>query len=537
MKSFFKKIFNIIFIKHKISIFKFTVLFSLLSILFNINFITKVYSITDSILYIFGTVFVLFLLFLIFYSLLFHKYTTKFFTILFLSINVGAVYFINTYNISIDYVMVINVLETNSKEAFELFNFTFLSYILFFIILPSIYLIKYVDIEYDSNLRLYIKKLITIILSFVLIFMVVFFNYKHLSSNVRQNRNLRNDIIPLNYINSIVKIVKIKTKSMEFKDLTADVIMENNNNKKNIMIFIVGEAARAKNFSLGGYEINTNEPLNGQDFIYFNNVESCGTSTAVSVPCMFSVYERKDFKMEYKNSVSNLLDFMKKAGFYTIWIDNNSDCKGVCNRADEVVNLARIPECSARICYDEEMLYDIENKIKNINKDNIVIFLHQMGSHGPAYYLRYPDGFEKFAPVCKSGYFDDCSNEEVINTYNNTIYYTSYFINATINILKEIKDYNTFMLYVSDHGQSLGENGIFLHGTPYLIAPKEQKQVPMILWFSNDFKKNYKINEDCIKNKTDLTHDNLFHSILGIYKINTQYYNKNLDIFNNCYIQ
>ena len=366
MKEYIKKIFNNIFKKHSISIQKFTILFSAISILFNINFITKVYSVAESILCIFSTIFVLFLLFLIFYSLLFHKYTTKFFTILFLSVNVGAVYFINTYNISIDYVMVINVLETNSKEAFELFNFTFLSYVLFFVILPSIYLIKYVDIEYDPNLRLYIKKLITIILSFVLIFMVVFFNYKHLSSNVRQNRNLRNDIIPLNYINSIVKIVKIKTKSMEFKDLTADVIMENNNNKKNIMIFIVGEAARAKNFSLGGYEINTNEPLNGQDFIYFNNVESCGTSTAVSVPCMFSVYERKDFKMEYKNSVSNLLDFMKKAGFYTVWIDNNSDCKGVCNRADEVVNLARIPECSARICYDEEMLYDIENKTERI---------------------------------------------------------------------------------------------------------------------------------------------------------------------------
>ena len=228
---------------------------------------------------------------------------------------------------------------------------------------------------------------------------------------------------------------------------------------------------------------------------------------------------------------------MKKAGFYTIWIDNNSDCKGVCNRADEVINLARIPECDARTCYDEEMLYDIENKIKNINKENIVIFLHQMGSHGPAYYLRYPEKFEKFSPVCKSGYFDDCSNEEIINTYNNTIYYTSYFIDATINILKEMNDYNTFMLYVSDHGQSLGENGIFLHGTPYLFAPKEQKQVPMILWFSNDFKKNYKINEECIKNKTNLSHDNLFHSVLGIYKINTKYYNKDLDIFNNCYIQ
>ena len=536
MKEYIKKIFNNIFKKHNISIQKFTILFSVISILFNINFITKVYNIYESGLCIFGTIFVLFLLFLIFYSLLFHKYTTKFFTILFLSINVGAVYFINTYNISIDYVMVINVLETNSKEAFELFNFTFLSYVLFFVILPSIYLIKYVNIEYDNKSKLYIKKLITVISSTILILIIVFLNYKKISSGIRENRYLRNDLVPFNYMNSIVKIISIKNKSTDFKDLTNDVLMENEN-KKNIMIFIVGEAARAKNFSLGGYEINTNEPLNSQDFIYFNNVESCGTSTAVSVPCMFSVYERKDFKMEYKTAISNLLDFMKKAGFYTIWIDNNSDCKGVCNRADEVINLAKMPECQTRVCYDEEMLYDIENKINNINKDNIVIFLHQIGSHGPAYYLRYPEKFEKFSPVCKSGYFDDCSDDEIINAYNNTIYYTSYFINTTINILKDIKDYNTFMLYVSDHGQSLGENGIFLHGTPYVIAPKEQKQVPMILWFSDDFKKNYKIDENCIKNKTNLSHDNLFHSILGIYKINTQYYNKDLDMFNNCYIQ
>lgn len=536
MVNYIKNLFSKIFDTHAISLQKFTLLYSAISILFNINFIVKVYNINESFGYVFGCIIVLFLSFLVFYSLIFHKYTTKFFAVLFLFINVGVTYFIKTYNVSIDYVMIINVLETNSKETFELFNLNFLSYILFFAILPTIYLIKYINIEYDKGLTLYLKKLINIVLSVILTFAFMFLNYKSLSSNVREHRYLRNDIVPVNYINSIVKTIKIKTKKISFNDLTHDIKADSLKGK-NIMIFIVGEAARSKNFSLGGYKFDTNEPLKGQDILYFDNVESCGTSTAVSVPCMFSVYRRKNFKIEYKNTASNLLDFMKKAGFYTLWIDNNSDCKGVCERADKVVNLSKIPECDARICYDEEMLYDLEDEIYNINKDNIAIFLHQAGSHGPAYYLRYPENFERFSPVCKSVYFDDCKDEEIINAYNNTIYYTSYFINTTIDLLKEIENYNTFMFYISDHGQSLGENGIFLHGTPYLVAPKEQKHVPMILWFSDNFKKNYKINEECIKSKNNLSHDNIFHSILGIYKINTKYYDEKLDIFNNCYIE
>lgn len=542
--NFFK---NIKKINIEISLCKFTIFYSIFLIFFNLGFLKEVYTITKSIGYTIGACFVIYFIFLFFNAIIFNKYTAKFTSIIILLINAPVLYFMNAYNVLIDKVMILNVLETNSSETTELLNLKFLIYMFFLGIIPSFFILKNTTIKYKTFLKEVLYKFLILFISLISIVFLLLINYKDTSSYARNNKALKYKIIPINYISSTNSIIhkKIHNKfTATFTTLTDDMIITkniNNNDKKNIVIFIVGEAARANNFSLNGYGKNTNEYLEKENILYFNNVRSCGTATAISVPCMFSHFERKKFNVEEKNDYENLTDFLQKAGFYLMWLDNNSDCKGVCNRIEDSINYTKKENinkyCNGQDeCFDEVMLENLQEKIDNTKSKNIAIFLHQKGSHGPAYYLRYPKNFEKFKPVCKSENFSKCDNAEIVNAYDNTINYTSYFINKSIDFLKQNENYNSMLFYVSDHGQSLGEKGVYLHGAPYFIAPDEQTNIPMIMWFSNSFKNDFNIDENCLLNKKNskFSHDNVFHSFLGLFNIETKYYNSELDIFNNC---
>ena len=527
-----------------INIIWFVFLYSLFSLIaFNFKFFNLVYKIDNSIL----ALSISFIVFLCIYNaifiLTFQRKLTKFLSILLLLINASILYFMNTYDAVIDKVMLLNVQETNVGETLELLNTVFISYLFIFAVIPSIFIIK-INIIYPTWKKEILYRFISLILSFIIVITTILICYKGLSSTIRQNKRLKHIIIPFNYFDATFGLIQkqIKSNSYTFQDITTDVKYNNVSNKKNLVIFVVGEASRNKNWSLSGYEVNTNKYLEKQDLIYFNNFFSCGTSTAISVPCIFSHLSRKDFDIDMRNAYSNLLDFLKKANFNILWRENNSDCKGVCARIKTdnfTKNKIHKTLCNSRECFDEVMIDDLQNKINNneFNAENNFIVLHQKGSHGPAYYLRYPENFEEYSPSCDSEYFNKCSNEEIINAYNNTINYTSYFLNKTIEILQQNqKKYNVALIYVSDHGQSLGEKGMYLHGTPYKFAPDEQKHVPFFMWFSNDFKKDFNINTVCLENKKsqELTHDNIFHSVLGLFNIQTQYYKKELDLFSSC---
>lgn len=529
----------------KININLYIILYTIFTILlFNFGVLKTTLSLSGSFSLTISFLFILIFLFNVIFTLTFYKKTTKFLSILLLIINAVILYFMNAYNVSIDRTMLINALETNVGETMELLNLKFLLYLVIFAFIPSFFIFN-VDITYKNKLKSFLHRSLIIFFSVVITLSIVFLNYKQVSSFARSNKNLKYKVIPLNYLSSLSSLINrsIKAKNVAFQDLTNDVIIENNfvNDKKNILIFIVGEAARSVEFSLNNYDRNTNEPLKDKDLISYNNFYSCGTATAISVPCMFSSFERSKFNLNHKNNFSNLFDFLSKAKIYSYWRDNNSDCKGVCNRIDNdnVVKNKVDGICKDGECYDEILIYDLDEKIKNLKNQNNVLVLHQKGSHGPAYYLRYPQNFEKFKPVCKTEMFDKCSIKEIKNAYDNTIYYTSYIINKTIETLQKYEnDYNVALIYVSDHGQSLGENGLFLHGAPYKFAPDEQKHIPFIMWLSNNFIDNFKINKECLKLQKNekFSHDNLFHSILGLFNIKTKYYNEKLDLFKNCRI-
>lgn len=254
--------------------------------------------------------------------------------------------------------------------------------------------------------------------------------------------------------------------------------------------------------------------------------------TAVSLPCMFSVYNRKGFNVDDAAYTQNLLDIMQTAGYNIEWIDNDNGCKGVCNR---VPTENVFSKCEGGICYDDILLKKLAQKVKNI-KHNTVLVLHMIGSHGPAYYERYPEKFARFQPDCRTSDIQSCSKEEIVNTYNNTIVYSDYILASAIEILKKnpSQKRDDSLIYISDHGESLGENNTYLHGLPYAFAPETQTQVPMLFWLSKNMKKE--INSQCLQEKALVQHsqDNFFHTVLGMADVQSSLYRQDMDITAGC---
>jgi lipid A ethanolaminephosphotransferase len=294
---------------------------------------------------------------------------------------------------------------------------------------------------------------------------------------------------------------------------------------------VVGETARADRFSLNGYERRTNPLLARLGVISFTDFSSCGTSTAISVPCMFDIHERENFSSSESAATENALDVLRHAGVTVLWRDNNSNSKGVADRIaiEDFHSPETNPVCDTE-CRDVGMLSGLREYIDRQQSGDILIVLHQMGSHGPAYFKRYPDEFHVFVPTCDTKQLDDCSESEIGNAYDNSILYTDYFLSQVIELLRSYDDrFETVMLYASDHGESLGESGIYLHGLPYWLAPDAQTRVPVILWFGRNY---HDVDVAAMRQLRDepLSHDNLFHTLLGLFEIDSGVYDGNLDL-------
>jgi lipid A ethanolaminephosphotransferase len=317
--------------------------------------------------------------------------------------------------------------------------------------------------------------------------------------------------------------------------MDAKVSATDTSRPKKLMIMVVGEAARADRFSLNGYERDTNPLLKREDILDFSNMHSCGTSTAVSVPCMFSVYNQSDYSYSKGLSTENVLDVLEHTQkVEVLWRDNNSDSKGVALRVpfEDYKSASNNTMCEGE-CRDEGMLTGLDTFIRDHGDKDLLIVLHQMGNHGPAYYKRYPKSFEKFTPVCETNQLEECTQEEIGNAYDNAILYTDYFLSKVIAFLKPYDaSYETSMIYMSDHGESLGEHGLYLHGLPYFMAPDTQTNVAALMWFGEKTRSRLDIKQLHDNMDKTYSHDNLFHTLLGIFDVNTQVYNKEMDILN-----
>jgi lipid A ethanolaminephosphotransferase len=450
-----------------------------------------------------------------------------------------AAYFMDTYGVVIDREMLRNVLETDIQEASGLFNFYLVGYLMLLGIVPSLLVVR-TKILWETAGREAVFRIASIVLSLVMSVLIILSLSSAYSSFFRTQKEVRFLTNPLGFVNAAISLAHETAK----RPLVMDPISEGahlgagalNQTKPVLVVFVVGETARAANFGLGGYERDTTPLLAKQDIVYFNNVSSCGTSTAVSLPCMFSSFERENYSDNKAKSTHGLLDFAKVSGIDVLWRDNNSGCKGTCDRVTFEPSETLMPDsqCKGGECFDEILLNNISQKISGGNQ---FIVLHQKGSHGPAYDQRYPESMQFFTPVCKTNQLQECTEEQVVNAYDNSIRYTDYFLNQVINWLKKQEStHNTVMVYVSDHGESLGENNIYLHGMPYAVAPEYQTHVPFVFWASQEFYKDRGLSKECLNHikGDEFSHDNIFHSFLGLLDIQTNHYRPELNMFFQC---
>ncbi|HFH3828478.1 TPA: phosphoethanolamine transferase [Pseudomonas aeruginosa] len=456
----------------------------------------------------------------------------------------GATYFMGSYGISIDTVMVQNVFETNATEAGDLVNPTLLGYLLLLGVLPSL-LIWLWPVRYRPFFRGLLNKILTLLGCLLIVAVMVGSFYSTYAPIFREEDKLTHFINPTNYIYAVGKYAKqrlvikehlvVEPIGLDARQAPAALQRQ----KKSLLVLVVGETARADHFSLNGYARETNPELSKQDIVNFTQVRSCGTSTAVSVPCMFSQYPREDYSDKKAKTHEGLLDILQRAGVQVLWLENNSDCKGTCLRVPnrDIPKTQPSPFCDGKNCLDESLLVGLQEYIDGLQDDAIIV-LHSDGSHGPEYYERYPKEMERFQPVCRTNQLGSCSKEELVNVYDNTILYTDHFLTKVIELLKRNADKrDTAMIYVSDHGESLGENGVYLHAAPYSIAPQAQIHVPMVMWFAPQALGNWGIQRSCLDGKRDdkdLSHDNLFPSVLGLLDVQTSLYQPALDIFASC---
>jgi lipid A ethanolaminephosphotransferase len=310
-----------------------------------------------------------------------------------------------------------------------------------------------------------------------------------------------------------------------------------------VLVLVVGETARAANFSLLGYTRPTTPELEKLDVIAFRNVTSCGTSTEVSVPCMFSPFGRADYDERRIRNSEGLLDVLVRAGYAVKWLDNQSGCKGVCRGAGveyRKLDAKSAPDlCEGDECHDGILVRGLEAELASVARNparDTVIVLHMMGNHGPAYFRRYPPGFRRFTPDCATAELRKCTRDQVVNAYDNAIAYTDHVLAGLVEMLRADSAIDTALIYVSDHGESLGENGLYLHGLPYSVAPRTQTHVPMIAWLSRGFAAGHFVDRRCLHGKAGdpLSHDNLFHSVLGLLDVQTRVYTPANDIFEGC---
>ena len=456
-----------------------------------------------------------------------------------------ASHFIAAYGIVIDKAMIQNVFETDAREAFELLDWRLALRVAVLGVLPSLWVAR-ARIRFAHGVRGLLRQAGIAGGSLALAALLLMCLFKNLAPALHEHRELRFLLVPTNVIQAVHGYLHGRwARPVAVAPLGRDAVKGAawaGQTRKTLTVIVVGETARAASFSLNGYPRQTNPRLSRADgLVNFSNVSACGTATAVSVPCVFSNLGRDGYSQSRAAGQEGLLDVLAHAGLKVLWRDNNSGCKGVCDRV-AYQDLSRPTpndsRCRGDECYDERLLDGLPELVRAGAGDTVLV-LHQKGSHGPAYASRYPQGFGRFGPVCDGGQFEKCSRASIQAAYDNTILYTDHVLGSAIERLRELareQDVDTALLYFSDHGESLGENNVYLHGAPYMLAPSEQTRVPMMLWMSDGFSARFGIDRTCLNARRGqaLSHDNVFHSVLGMLDIRTAVLNPRLDLFHAC---
>ncbi|WP_312793771.1 phosphoethanolamine--lipid A transferase [Tianweitania sp.] len=472
------------------------------------------------------------------------KYLIKPAFILLVLIGGSASYFTDAFGTIFDRDMIQNAIVTTPGEAHNLLTPNLFVHLAFYVVLP-ILLISWTRIVHRPFRSKLLHNMAVIVPCVFGALAIVALNYPAFASTFRERGDLLMTLNPGGPIVGAVKYARrlAKERNIVVAPLGRDAKQGTrlaSAQLRSLTVIVVGETARAQNFSLNGYARNTNPELAKRSVLNFTNTSSCGTATAVSLPCMFSIYPRSTYSGPKALATENLVDVLTHAGVKVDWFDNNTGSKNVADRIsyEFLPNSNDTRFCSENECKDAILVERLKTYLQQRPQTgDAVVVLHQLGSHGPAYYKRYPADFQHFGPACTTAQFADCRQEEIVAAYDNTILYTDHILSEVIDLLKaEDPQTATAMIYMSDHGESLGENGFYLHGTPYFMAPETQTHIPFIAWLSHPYAQANGLDMKCLEGQQDraFSHDNLFHTVLGLTDVSAEFYDRALDAFASC---
>ena len=454
-------------------------------------------------------------------------------------------HFMRTYGVVIDPSMMANALATDAREVRDLLSWSLVGSVLL-VAGPALWLVWRVPVRYPQGWRGVAQRVSLMAAAVLGSAVVLWLSYADVASLMRNHKPVRYQINPFNTVYGLARLATQQApgvaQALEPVGTDAKVVRAPGD-KPPLLVLVVGETARAANFGLSGYERPTTPALQrwmqqGQ-MVYWQQASSCGTNTHVSVPCMFSPLTGAQGGDERPRH-ENLLDVLQRAGLAVLWLDNQSGCKGVCDRVPNthVTQDADPRWCQDGECLDEALLQGLDERLQALDParraQGVVLVLHQMGSHGPAYFKRTPADRKPFMPECTNVTLAECPPDQLRNAYDNTIAYTDHVLDQALLWLQARErdgQYATGLVYASDHGESLGEKGLYLHGAPRAFAPSEQIHVPMLAWYSPTLAKQLRLDVGCLRQRAQepVSHDHLFHTTLGVMGVQTQAHRPDLD--------
>jgi lipid A ethanolaminephosphotransferase len=458
-----------------------------------------------------------------------------------------ATYYSNRFGVYFDPSMLRNVLRTQPAEARELISWAMAPYLLLQAGVP-LWLLSRWRVPQRRWAPALAYRLAALAAAAAALLAAVMLSFQPLSSTMRNHHELRYLITPASVAWSTLSTLRADARGAVLPRVPIGLDAAKGpgwatRTRPMLTVLVVGETARAANWGLSGYERNTTPELAQRGVINFADVTSCGTSTEVSLPCMFAPVGRRDYDEDRIRGSESLLHVIARAGIGVTWRDNQTGCKGVCDSlpTERTEDVAAPALCDRGHCFDETLLDGLDARLDQLTQAGAgagqLLVLHMLGNHGPSYFRRYPTAFSRFEPACRSDDLQQCSRQEIVNAFDNALLYTDHVLAKLIDRLAAASDrVDASLVYVSDHGESLGEAGLFLHGVPYLVAPKVQTQVPMVMWFSSGFAQAGGLDVNCLHGRASApaSHDQLFHTLMGLTDVSTAIYEPALDISAAC---
>lgn len=434
-------------------------------------------------------------------------------------INATAVYFITTYNVMMDATTIANVFNTRYSEASGFFSWSLWIGITVFGVLPALWcLLQPVVMDKARKMGICCGASLGVVVVEALL------NINQTLWISQHDTELGGLLQPWSYVVNTVRLASFRMDEQAEEIRLPDGKITDN--EKAVVVLVIGESARKANFQLYGYQRQTNPRLSRCEGLKVYQATACATYTTAGTKAILEPQNTDELYEVLPN-------YAFRMGVDVSWRTSNWGEPPI--HIDEYLTDGELAEkyADTNKDYDGILFAGLRERITTSKKDKVLIILHTSTSHGPNYSDKYPKEFEIFKPVARNVEEGEKNVALLVNAYDNTIVYTDFLLDSLISTLRSMEDWKSAMIFISDHGESLGEKGMFMHGLPMRIAPKEQYEIPLLVWTSDGFRdyRPYGGRQADGSLPPVLEQHYIFHSVLNLLSIDSPAYNKKHDIF------